>query len=78
MLSCPSAASLASETNIIRCLGRFSNMTPNLGGYVVNLDKRQLEGVPAYDVRTEPAWGDRSYESKRIHDYYGVGPYWTM
>src|ERR1700722_5666112 len=28
MLSCPSAASLASETNIIRCLGRFSNMTP--------------------------------------------------
>jgi hypothetical protein len=49
----------------------------NLGGYVVNLDKRQLEGAPAYDVGTEPAWGDRSYESK-IHDYYGVGPYWTM
>jgi hypothetical protein len=36
-----------------------------------------LEGAPAYDVGTEPAWGDRSYESK-IHDYYGVGPYWTM
>jgi hypothetical protein len=28
----------------------------NLGGYVVNLDKRQLEGAPAYDVGTEPAW----------------------
>ena len=27
-LSCPSAASLASETNIIRCPGRFSNTTP--------------------------------------------------
>ena len=22
-------------------------------------------------------WGDRSYEGK-IHDYYGVGPYWDM
>ena len=45
----------------------------NLGGYVVNLDKGQLEGAPAYDVGTEPAWGDRSYESK-IHDYYGLDP----
>ena len=48
----------------------------NLGGYVVHLDKRQLEGAPAYDVGDEPAWGDRAYESK-IHDYYGVGPYWA-
>jgi hypothetical protein len=36
-----------------------------------------LEGAPAYDVGDEPAWGDRAYESK-IHDYYGVGPYWTL
>jgi hypothetical protein len=36
----------------------------HLGGYVVNLDKQQLEGAPAYEVGTEPAWGDRSYESK--------------
>jgi hypothetical protein len=49
----------------------------NLGGYVVNLDKRQLEGAPAYEVGDEPAWGDRAYESK-IHDYYGVGPYWAL
>jgi hypothetical protein len=49
----------------------------NLGGYVINLDKTRLEGAPAYDVGTEPAWGDRSYEG-RIHDYYGVGPYWAM
>jgi PRC-barrel domain len=27
----------------------------NLGGYVVNLDKRRLEGAPAYDVGTESA-----------------------
>jgi hypothetical protein len=31
---------------------------------VVNLDKRQMEGGPAYDLADEPAWGDRAYESK--------------
>jgi PRC-barrel domain len=49
----------------------------NMVGYVVNLDKQQLEGGPAYDVGTEPDWRDRTYENK-IHDYYGVGPYWSM
>ena len=48
-----------------------------LGGYVVHLDKSRLERAPAYDVGTEPAWGDREYET-RIHDYYGVGPYWSL
>jgi hypothetical protein len=47
----------------------------NLGGYVVNLDKQQLEGAPAYEVGTEPNWGDPVYERK-LHDYYSVGPYW--
>ena len=45
----------------------------NMGGYVVNFDKPQLEGAPAYDADAEPDWGDRNYENK-IHDYYGVGP----
>ena len=49
----------------------------NMGGYVVNLDKQQLEGAPAYDAGREPNWRDRTYENK-IHDYYGVGPYWSM
>jgi hypothetical protein len=49
----------------------------SVGGYVVHLDKQQLEGAPAYPADQEPAWGDRSYESK-IHDYYGVGPYWAL
>jgi hypothetical protein len=35
------------------------------------------DGAPAYDVGTEPAWGDRVYESK-IHDYYGVGPHYVI
>ena len=47
------------------------------GGYVVNLDKQQLEGAPAYAEGAEPKWGDRAYE-KRVHDYYGAEPYWGM
>jgi PRC-barrel domain len=46
-----------------------------LSGYVVNLDRAQLEGAPSYAEGAEPEWGDREYERK-IHDYYGVGPYW--
>jgi hypothetical protein len=48
----------------------------SLGGYVVALDDRQLEGAPAYPIGTEPDWTDRAYEQK-IHDFYGVGPYWA-
>jgi PRC-barrel domain len=47
------------------------------GGYVVHLDKSQLESGPAYDVDKEPDWNDRAYETK-VHDYYGVGPYWEL
>jgi len=45
------------------------------GGYVVDLDRTQLEGGPSYAQGAEPAWGDRGYESK-IHEYYTSGPYW--
>ena len=44
---------------------------------MVNLDKQQLEGAPAYNEDAEPEWGDRAYE-KRVHDYYGAEPYWGM
>jgi hypothetical protein len=46
------------------------------GGYVVNLDRQQLEGAPSYPPGTDPDWGNRDYET-RLHDYYGVGPYWS-
>lgn len=49
----------------------------SLGGYVVNLDKRQLEGAPAYDVGADPGWGNRSYEEK-IYAYYKTPPYWGV
>ena len=75
MRSCHSAGFSASATAIIRFRGPCCNTTRARGGYVVNLDKSQLEGAPSYDVGVEPAWNDPEYESE-IHDYYGVGPYW--
>jgi sporulation protein YlmC with PRC-barrel domain len=45
------------------------------GGYVVNLDKRQLEGAPAYDTDVEP-FGDQKYND-RVYNYYGAKPYWA-
>lgn len=47
------------------------------GGYVVNLSREQLEGAPHYESRETPDWGDRAYE-RRLHDYYGVNPYWGI
>ena len=47
------------------------------GGYVVNLSREQLEGAPHYEARDTPDWGDRAYE-RRLHDYYGVNPYWGI
>ena len=45
------------------------------GGYVVNLDRSQLEGAPAYPADAKPNWGDREYETG-VHNFYGVDPYW--
>jgi sporulation protein YlmC with PRC-barrel domain len=44
---------------------------PNLGGFVVNLDKRMLEGAPAYDSGDASTWGDESWGG-RVDDYYGA------
>jgi sporulation protein YlmC with PRC-barrel domain len=47
----------------------------NIGGFVVDLDRRMLEGAPSYtDTETvgwdDPAWG------KSVYEYYGARPYW--
>jgi hypothetical protein len=47
----------------------------NQGGYVVNLDKRQLEGAPTFARDERVDWEDRQW-GQRVHDYYGVSPYW--
>jgi hypothetical protein len=45
------------------------------GGYIVNLDRSQLQGAPCYAIGTEPAWSDAAFEAK-IHHFYAVDPYW--
>lgn len=40
-----------------------------LGGYVVDLDRRRLEGAPSYTSRDMPDWSDRSYTT-------GIDRYW--
>ena len=47
----------------------------NKGGFVVPLDKRQLQGAPAYGAG-EMRFGDRNW-NKSVYDYYKVPPYWT-
>jgi len=44
------------------------------GGYVVDLDRRRLEGAPSYSTTDLPNWSDSAY-GHRIDDYYGVPPY---
>lgn len=47
-----------------------------LGGYVVDLDRDQLEGAPSYAAAEEVDWADRQW-GQRVSDYYGVRPYWS-
>jgi PRC-barrel domain len=41
------------------------------GGYVVDLDRRRLEGAPSYTTGAEPNWSDQTYR-RSIDDYYGT------
>jgi hypothetical protein len=47
---------------------------PRLGGYVVDLDRRQLETAPSYTSGTAPDWSDRAF-GQRVDEFYGVPPY---
>ena len=44
------------------------------GGYVVNLDKKQLEGAPNYDRDSEFKWTP-DY-GRKVDSYYNVPSYW--
>jgi sporulation protein YlmC with PRC-barrel domain len=39
------------------------------GGYVIDIDKKQLEGAPAYGVSDAPDWGNGTY-GNTIDKYY--------
>jgi hypothetical protein len=44
------------------------------GGYIVNLDKKTLEGAPSYGPRDRIDWDDEKW-GRQVHDYYGIAPY---
>jgi hypothetical protein len=44
------------------------------GGYVVNLDKKQLEGAPSYDRDSEFKWTP-DY-GRKVDSYYNVPSFW--
>jgi len=41
------------------------------GGYVVNLDRKRLEGSPAYAQSDSAAWHDDTW-GHRVDEYYGL------
>src|SRR5438046_10555906 len=45
------------------------------GAYVVDLDRRVLEGAPTYGRDERIDWEDRTW-GKKVHDYYNIPPYW--
>ena len=45
------------------------------GGYVVDLNKQILTDAPSYEPTQMPDYADRAW-GKKVHDYYGVTPYW--
>ncbi|MBM3601430.1 MAG: PRC-barrel domain containing protein [Alphaproteobacteria bacterium] len=47
----------------------------NQGGYVVNLDKKALEGAPSYK-RDEPVDLGTADWDRRLHSYYKVPPFY--
>ena len=46
---------------------------PNIGGYVVDLDKSRLEDAPSYERGERPDWADPAY-GRRLDDFYGPFP----
>jgi hypothetical protein len=46
-----------------------------MNGYVVDLDPEVLKRAPSYEQADTVDWADESW-NRRLHDYYGVPPYW--
>lgn len=45
-------------------------------GYRVNLDKSTLENAPTVRRDEKVDWADETW-GRRVHDHYGVTPYWV-
>ena len=45
------------------------------GGYSVDLDPDRLDGAPSFAADENPDWSSPDW-GRRVHDYYGIRPYW--
>src|SRR6185312_2081624 len=48
---------------------RVLTYDPGQGGYVVDIDRRRLEGAPSYAANETRLWDDPAY-GRRVNDYY--------
>jgi PRC-barrel domain protein len=48
----------------------------NLGGYLVNVTRDQLDKAPKYSKST--SWNWNRENDKRVYDYYRAAPYWGV
>ena len=44
--------------------------------FVLDADQQRFENAPGFDKDHWPSMADNSWAS-RVHDYYGVNPYWS-
>jgi sporulation protein YlmC with PRC-barrel domain len=49
----------------------------DLGGYRTDISPEAVKGAPDFYRQDEYSWNDRESERK-LHDYYGVSPYWGL
>ena len=48
---------------------RILTYEPSEGGYVVDMDRRQLEGAPSFSANEMALWDDPAY-GRQVTDYY--------
>jgi PRC-barrel domain len=48
----------------------------NLGGYLVNVTREQLDKAPKYSKST--SWNWNRDNDKRVYEYYRAAPYWGV
>jgi sporulation protein YlmC with PRC-barrel domain len=49
----------------------------DLGGYKTDISPDSIKGAPDFYRDRDYGWNDRDQERK-LHDYYGVSPYWGL
>ncbi len=50
---------------------------PEMGGYVVDIDRGMLEGAPSYTDEAAASWNDEAW-GRGIYAHYGVPPFWDV